>query len=55
MSLFYIVYRKIPHHLLNLAKLSIDEKFSNAASVLVEEVIDVQGGSNEVGEIQCKV
>ena len=39
---FAIVYRKIPYHLLDLAKLPIEEKFSSAASVMVEQVIDVQ-------------
>ena len=41
-SLFAFVYRKIPHHLLDLAKLSIGEKFSTAASVMAEQVLDVQ-------------
>ena len=31
-SPFSIVYRKVPHHLLDFAKLSIGKKFSNAAS-----------------------
>ena len=42
MSPFSIVHRKVPHHLLDLAKLSISEKFSNAASVMAEQAIDVQ-------------
>jgi len=42
MSPFSVVYRKVPHHLLDLAKLSIGEKFSNAANTLAEQVLDVQ-------------
>ena len=42
MSPFSIVYRKISHHLLDLAKLSIGEKFSNAVSAMTEQAIDVQ-------------
>ena len=40
-SLFAIVYRKVPHHILNLTKLPIEEKFSSAASSMAEQVIDV--------------
>ena len=36
MSSFYIVYRNVPHHLLDLAKLPIEEKFSSAVSSLIE-------------------
>ena len=39
---FFIVYRKVPHYLLYLAKLPIGEKFSSATSVMTEQVIDVQ-------------
>ena len=42
MSPFSIVYRKVPHHLLNSAKLHIDEKFSSVSSVMTEQTIDVQ-------------
>ena len=42
MSPFSIIYRKVPHHLLDLAKLSTGEKFSTAASVIAEQAIDVQ-------------
>ena len=42
MSPFSIVYQKVPQHLLNLAKLSIGEKFSNAASAMAEQDINVQ-------------
>ena len=42
MSPFAIVYKKIPHHLLDLAKLLIGEKFSSAASTMTEQVIDIQ-------------
>ena len=38
---FAIVYRKVPHHILNLTKLPIEEKFSSAASGIAEQVIDV--------------
>ena len=41
MSPFSIVYRKVPHHLLDLAKVSIVQKFSNEASTMAQ-VIDVQ-------------
>jgi len=41
-SHFFIVYRKVPYHLLDLAKLSIDEKFSNAANVMAQQAIDAQ-------------
>ena len=40
------VYRKVPHYLLDLAKLPIGEKFSSAASVMAKQTIDVQ---NKVG------
>ena len=40
MSHFTIVYRRVPHHLLDLTKLSIGEKFSNAASTMAEQVLD---------------
>jgi len=42
MSPFTIVYRKIPRHLLDLAKLPIGEKFNSVASVMTEQVLDVQ-------------
>ena len=42
MSPFSIVYRKVSYHLLDLAKLSIGEKFSSAASVMDEQIIYVQ-------------
>ena len=42
MSPFSIIYQKVPHHLLDLAKLPIGEKFSNAASVMTEQAIDIQ-------------
>ena len=42
MSPFTIIYRKVPHHLLDLAQLSIGEKFSNATNVMVEKEIDIQ-------------
>ena len=42
MSPFYIVYRKVPHHLLDLANMPIGKKFSSATSALVEQVLDVQ-------------
>jgi len=42
MSSFSIVYRKVPHHLLDLAKLPTDKKFSNAASAMAMQAIDVQ-------------
>ena len=42
MSPFCIVYRHVPHHLLDLAKLSTGEKFSNTASAMAEQAIDVQ-------------
>ena len=42
MSPFTIVYKKVPHHLLDLAKLPIGERFSSAASAMVEQVLDVQ-------------
>ena len=36
-SPFSIVYQKIPHHLLDLAKLSIGEKFSSAGSAMSKQ------------------
>ena len=39
---FAIIYRNVPHHLLNLAKLPIGEKFSSAASIMAGQVVDVQ-------------
>jgi len=42
MSAFSIVYKKVPHHLLDLAKLPIREKFSNAASAMAKQIQDVQ-------------
>ena len=42
MSSFFIVCRKVPHHLLDLTKLSIGEKFSNVASAMAEQATDVQ-------------
>ena len=42
MTPFSIVYRKALHHLLDLAKLSIGEKFSSASSAMAEQTIDVQ-------------
>jgi len=40
-TLFYF-YQKVSHHLLDLAKLPIGEKFSNAVSAMAEQAIDVQ-------------
>ena len=37
-----ILYRRVPHHSLDLAKLSIGEKFSHAACTMDEQVLDVQ-------------
>jgi len=42
MSSFAIVYRSVPHHPLDLTKLSIGKKFSNTASTMVEQVQHVQ-------------
>jgi len=42
MSPFSIVYRKVSHYLLDLAKLYIGEKFSNAASAMAKQILDVQ-------------
>jgi len=42
MSPFAIVYRKAPHHPLDLGQLQVGEKFSNAASTLAEQVLGVQ-------------
>ena len=39
---FSIVYRKVPHHLLDLTKLSVGKKFSNAASAMTKQAIDLQ-------------
>ena len=38
MKPFVIIYRKVPHHLLDLAKLPIREKFSSAASAMAKLV-----------------
>jgi len=40
-TLFYCL-SEVPHHLLDLVKLPIGEKFSNAASVMAEQAIDIQ-------------
>ena len=42
MSPFSIVYRKVLYDLLDLARLSIGEKFSNASTAMAEQAIDVQ-------------
>jgi len=42
MSPFAIIYRNVPHHLLDLAKLHIREKFSSIAYAMAEQVLDVQ-------------
>jgi len=42
MPLFVIVYKRVTHHLLDLTKLPIGEKFSNTASVMAEQVLDLQ-------------
>jgi len=42
MSLFSIVYQKVPYHLLDLVKFPIGEKFSSAAGAMAEQIIDVQ-------------
>ena len=42
MSLFTIVYRKVHHHLLDLAILPIGEKLSSAGSTMDEQILDVQ-------------
>ena len=39
---FSIVYRKVPHHLLDLTKLPIGEKFSITSSAIAEQTTDVQ-------------
>ena len=36
MSPLSIIYQKVPHHLLDLAKFSLGEKFSNVASAMAE-------------------
>ena len=41
MSPFSIIYQKVPHRLLDLGKLPIGEKFSNAAGAMTEQAIDV--------------
>ena len=41
MSPFSIIYQNISHHLLDLAKLPIGEKLSNATSTMAEQAIDV--------------
>jgi len=42
MSPFSIVYRKIPDHLFDLAKLPIGKKFSSVVSVMAKQILDVQ-------------
>ena len=42
MSHFLIVYRKVPQHLLDLAKPPIVERFSNLANAIAGQVLDVQ-------------
>jgi len=42
MSPFAIVYRRVPHYLLDLTKLPIGEKFSNVVSTMAEQVLDIQ-------------
>jgi len=42
MSLFIIVYKKVPLHLLDLAKLHTGEKFSSVTSAMAEQVFDIQ-------------
>ena len=42
MSPVSIVYRKVAHYLLDLAKLLIGEKFSSAASAMAKQILDVQ-------------
>ena len=42
MSHIAIVYRKVPHHLLDSTTLPIREKFSNAVRAMAEQIIDVQ-------------
>ena len=42
MSPFSIIYRKVHHHLLDITKLSTDEKFSKATSAMAEQIIDFQ-------------
>ena len=42
MSHFAIVYRKVPHHLLDSTKLPIRDKFSNAVRAMAEQIINVQ-------------
>jgi len=39
---FSIIYRKVSHHLLDLAKLPIGEKFSSAGRAMVEQILGVQ-------------
>jgi len=39
---FSIIYRKVPHHLLDLAKLLVREKINSIASAMAEQIIDVQ-------------
>ena len=38
----FVLYWNVPHHLPDLVKLSIGEKFSDAASAMAEQAIDVQ-------------
>jgi len=40
--LISIVYRKVPYHLLDLAKLPSGEKLSSSASAMAEQTLDVQ-------------
>ena len=42
MSPFSTVCRKVPNHLLDLTKLSICQKFSNATSAIVKQAKDAQ-------------
>jgi len=42
MSHFLIVYRKVPQHLLDLAKLPIVERLSNLDNAIAGQVLDVQ-------------
>jgi len=42
MSPFSIVYQKVSHRLLDLAKLPIGEKSSSAASAMAEQILDVR-------------
>ena len=55
MSFFCIVYQKVPHHFLDLAKLSIGEKFSNAASIMTKQAIDIQKEIRKAIDIQKEI